>query len=171
VQKALTRSSVSCTIGAVEDVVQLTHKAIKTLQQRGELVSTRRIAAEVGVSVTALRTYLAVHSLLWDIYRYRHRINAHRRDTPSQDKCDALLSQAQQVIAQLHEEGTPVTLLEVPKRLQLSRYVLQQYAAPWQYVQDQLHLDMQWRNEQSGSQRILPNGNPWLELMRSTGKP
>jgi hypothetical protein len=91
----------------------------------------------------------AVHGLLWDMRRCRRRINAHRRDTPSQDRSDALLCQAQQVIAQLRQEGTSITLREVQKRLQLSRYVLQHYPVAWQYIQDQRHLDMQQRDEQA----------------------
>jgi hypothetical protein len=51
------------------------------------------------------------------------------------------------VIAQLRKEGTPVTLLEVQKRLQVSRYVLQHYPVPWQYIQDQRHVEMQQRGE------------------------
>ena len=143
------------------EVLQLTRTAIVTLEARGGSVTLYSIAAEVGIPLTGLKMYPSVNALLTQMRHDNHRWSG---ASDVSDANDPVLVQGLRAMAQLREEGIPVTAQRVALRVHRAVSTLRRRPLLWQAIQAQQQAEKEQREEQ-----IFLNVQRAVEDLRQKG--
>jgi transcriptional regulator with XRE-family HTH domain len=130
------------------EVLELTRNAITALQARGESLTLYSIAAEVGIPLPGLKMYPSVNIFLTQMRHDYRRWNDKRQLPDVWDANDPVFMQGLRAVAQLREEGIPVTAQSVALRVRKGVSTLRRRPLLWQAIQEQQQTEKEQREEQ-----------------------